>query len=128
MPASEFIRLCVAVSVVQQKPMLTHTAVKYDDFYPQARRSVLFTGTSGVGKTAVVQDTLSRLAPPESLMPVVLNFSAQTTSIATQVCHRAFTISYGCIINTQACWPALRPRAEPSCALHVIDFMSAGHD
>ena len=51
----------------------------------QVRRSVLFTGTSGVGKSAIFLDTLTRLTPTRSLMPVVLNFSAQTSSIATQV-------------------------------------------
>lgn len=51
----------------------------------QVRRSVLFTGASGVGKSAVVMDTLTRMAPDHNIMGVVLNCSAQTSSTATQV-------------------------------------------
>jgi dynein heavy chain len=45
----------------------------------------MFTGTSGVGKSAMVLDTLNRLTSESELVPVNLNFSAQTSSIATQV-------------------------------------------
>eukprot|EP00798_Chlamydomonas_sp_ICE-L_P002276 gene2276-8544_t len=57
----------------------------------EVNRAVLFNGGSGVGKSAIVHDTLSRLQAegaaakdlvdgPRHYMPVVLNFSAQTSS------------------------------------------------
>ncbi|GAX73618.1 hypothetical protein CEUSTIGMA_g1069.t1 [Chlamydomonas eustigma] len=58
------------------------------------RRPVLFNGLSGVGKSALIRDTLERLAAQrgqagdsgagKAYMPVALNFSAQTSSHATQ--------------------------------------------
>jgi dynein heavy chain, axonemal len=50
----------------------------------QINRGVLFSGASGVGKTAVVSSTLHRLAAPQRITPAVINFSAQTSSAATQ--------------------------------------------
>jgi len=50
----------------------------------QLQRSVLLTGISGIGKTTVVSQTMSKLAP-NGIIPVTLNFSAQTTSRATQL-------------------------------------------
>lgn len=49
----------------------------------EVARSVLFQGISGVGKSAIVMDTINRLK--EKYVPIILNFSAQTTSLATQV-------------------------------------------
>eukprot|EP00898_Chlorokybus_atmophyticus_P006606 jgi/Chlat1/6947/Chrsp52S06617 len=47
-------------------------------------RSVLFTGVTGVGKSVVVVDALNRFAETQNVVPVLLNFSAQTSSIDTQ--------------------------------------------
>lgn len=54
------------------------------DLALQARRSVLLTGTSGVGKTRVMQEHLRELGP-DGYLHMVLNFSGQTTSLATQL-------------------------------------------
>ena len=48
-------------------------------------RSVLFTGVSGVGKTAAMMDTLSRIEKPKMTVSVPITFSAQTTSQQTQL-------------------------------------------
>lgn len=50
----------------------------------EVQRSVLFTGVSGVGKSAIITDLLNRTQGPKNLVPVTVNFSAQTTSLATQ--------------------------------------------
>ncbi|KAJ7549736.1 hypothetical protein O6H91_07G065700 [Diphasiastrum complanatum] len=50
----------------------------------EVQRSVLFQGVSGVGKSAIVLDLLNRIRDPKNIMAIVLNFSAQTTSVATQ--------------------------------------------
>ncbi|XP_071942686.1 dynein axonemal heavy chain 6-like [Antedon mediterranea] len=47
-------------------------------------RSVLFTGTTGVGKSVVARGLLDGIAEQSSYVPVYMNFSAQTTSIRTQ--------------------------------------------
>ena len=47
--------------------------------------SVLFTGVSGVGKTAAMMDTLSRIEKPKMTVSVPITFSAQTTSQQTQL-------------------------------------------
>ena len=47
--------------------------------------SVLFTGHSGVGKTAIVQNMSNRVAEERSLLPIFVNFSAQTTALDTQL-------------------------------------------
>jgi len=39
-----------------------------------------FTGTTGVGKTVVILNTLERLAT-QGVVPININFSAQTTSL-----------------------------------------------
>eukprot|EP01018_Ginkgo_biloba_P018807 Gb_18324 [translate_table: standard] len=51
----------------------------------EVQRPMLFQGVSGVGKSAVILDLLNRLRESKNIMSIVLNFSAQTTSIATQV-------------------------------------------
>ncbi|BBN19721.1 hypothetical protein Mp_8g13060 [Marchantia polymorpha subsp. ruderalis] len=50
----------------------------------EIQRSVLFAGVSGAGKSAIVLDLISKLAEAKNMMAIVLNFSAQTTAIATQ--------------------------------------------
>ena len=47
-------------------------------------RPALFVGATGVGKTAIVSDTLDRLRATSDVVPVFVNFSAQTTAISTQ--------------------------------------------
>ncbi|KAJ3052746.1 Dynein heavy chain 6, axonemal [Rhizophlyctis rosea] len=44
----------------------------------------LFTGSTGVGKSIVVQNLLNKQCKPKGWVPVVLNFSAQTNSMQTQ--------------------------------------------
>ncbi|KAJ3216110.1 Dynein heavy chain 6, axonemal [Dinochytrium kinnereticum] len=44
----------------------------------------LFTGNTGVGKSIIVQDLLNRVSKPRGFVPMVLNFSAQTSSLQTQ--------------------------------------------
>jgi dynein heavy chain len=44
----------------------------------------LFTGSTGVGKSIIVQDLLNRTSKPKGYMPITLNFSAQTNSLQTQ--------------------------------------------
>jgi dynein heavy chain len=46
--------------------------------------SVLFTGTTGVGKSVIAKDALAQLAARGTVVPVVVNFSAQTSAIRTQ--------------------------------------------
>jgi dynein heavy chain len=48
-------------------------------------KPVLFSGVSGVGKSAIVLDLIDRIRETKNYMSIVLNFSAQTTAIATQV-------------------------------------------
>lgn len=48
------------------------------------------TGTTGTGKTVTVQNLLSSLEPPheeggQNVISMVVNFSAQTSSLVTQV-------------------------------------------
>ncbi|XP_022090689.1 dynein heavy chain 6, axonemal-like isoform X2 [Acanthaster planci] len=47
-------------------------------------RSVLFTGTTGVGKSVIARGLLDGISEKASYAPVFINFSAQTTSIRTQ--------------------------------------------
>ena len=47
-------------------------------------KSVLFTGESGAGKTAIVQSLLARNAKTKNCVPVSVAFSAQTSSPQTQ--------------------------------------------
>ncbi|KAG5457288.1 MAG: dynein heavy chain, N-terminal region 2-domain-containing protein, partial [Olpidium bornovanus] len=50
-----------------------------DEGYP-----TLLTGITGVGKSVIVQNLLSRIGKKKNYIPVNLNFSAQTTSSMTQ--------------------------------------------
>jgi dynein heavy chain len=47
-------------------------------------KCAFFTGTTGVGKSVVIQNTLQRLQDERDLVPVFVNFSAQTSSTRTQ--------------------------------------------
>ncbi|XP_054978204.1 dynein axonemal heavy chain 6 [Sorex araneus] len=48
------------------------------------KHSVLFTGTTGVGKTVIAKGLLNRIQESSGYVPVYLNFSAQTSSMRTQ--------------------------------------------
>lgn len=48
------------------------------------RRSVLFTGITGVGKTVIAKGLLNKIQESAGYVPVYLNFSAQTSSSRTQ--------------------------------------------
>ncbi|XP_053317654.1 dynein axonemal heavy chain 6 [Spea bombifrons] len=48
------------------------------------RHSVLFTGTTGVGKSEVARGLLNRIQEEAGYVPVYINFSAQTSSARTQ--------------------------------------------
>ena len=45
---------------------------------------MLFCGVTGVGKTAIVGDVMSKAEQAGGIVPLNINFSAQTTSLATQ--------------------------------------------
>ncbi|KAI8801429.1 dynein heavy chain and region D6 of dynein motor-domain-containing protein [Cladochytrium replicatum] len=44
----------------------------------------LFTGNTGVGKSVIIQDLMDKICKKNLFVPVVLNFSGQTTSAQTQ--------------------------------------------
>ena len=48
-------------------------------------KSLLLTGGTGVGKSVIITDYLARSAEPKDLIPIVLNFSAQTPAYDTQL-------------------------------------------
>lgn len=48
------------------------------------KHSVLFTGTTGVGKSVIAKGLLNRIQESAGYVPVYLNFSAQTSSARTQ--------------------------------------------
>lgn len=50
----------------------------------EAPKPLFITGDTGVGKSVIVQNTLSSISEPRGIVPVHLNFSAQTSSLATQ--------------------------------------------
>ncbi|XP_072930463.1 dynein axonemal heavy chain 6 isoform X2 [Epargyreus clarus] len=47
-------------------------------------KPVMFTGNTGVGKTCIVAEGLGRMSATGVFIPVILNFSAQTSSARTQ--------------------------------------------
>jgi len=49
-------------------------------------KPIFFTGETGVGKSVVIQNSLNKLAEKErdGIVPIALNFSAQTNSKQTQ--------------------------------------------
>ncbi|ODM98966.1 Dynein heavy chain 6, axonemal [Orchesella cincta] len=47
-------------------------------------RAVLFTGTTGTGKSAIAKYVLTTIAGPNNYLPIYMTFSAQTSSMRTQ--------------------------------------------
>ncbi|XP_046489725.1 dynein axonemal heavy chain 6 [Neodiprion pinetum] len=50
----------------------------------ETNKAVLFTGGTGIGKSVIAKLVLNNLQKTESWVPVILNFSAQTSSSRTQ--------------------------------------------
>jgi len=50
----------------------------------QVERPIFFTGSSGVGKTAIIANLLNQMKAKDVLLPIFINMSAQTTSARTQ--------------------------------------------
>ena len=47
-------------------------------------KPIFLTGLTGVGKSVIVMNTLQRLQEERDIMPILINFSAQTSSLRTQ--------------------------------------------
>jgi dynein heavy chain len=47
-------------------------------------KPVFFTGSSGIGKTAIIANVLAEHKEAGSIVPISINMSAQTTSLRTQ--------------------------------------------
>ena len=66
----------------------TATTVKYSYLlgkYLDANHSVLFTGETGVGKSVIAKSALDKLQVDTGvIIPITINFSAQTSSLRTQ--------------------------------------------
>jgi dynein heavy chain len=65
----------------------TQTTVKYSYLMEKlllGKKPTLFTGTTGVGKSVIAKECLNRLQKTKNVLPISINFSAQTTSQRTQ--------------------------------------------
>ncbi|KAL0028415.1 hypothetical protein WJX77_005025 [Trebouxia sp. C0004] len=51
----------------------------------EVQKAVLFTGTTGVGKSVIVSGALERLRGTKTVVPYTVNFSAQTQAMDTQL-------------------------------------------
>mmetsp|Transcript_39705 Transcript_39705/g.74534 ORF Transcript_39705/g.74534 Transcript_39705/m.74534 type:complete len:1860 (+) Transcript_39705:1-5580(+) len=51
----------------------------------EVEKAVLFTGDTGVGKSVIISDSLSRFTEPKAIMPLTIYFSAQTAAKDTQL-------------------------------------------
>lgn len=54
------------------------------DILIDMKKQIFFTGETGVGKSVIIQKYLSVTKEKKELMPIAINFSAQTNSLATQ--------------------------------------------
>ena len=59
----------------------------------EVQKAVLFTGTTGVGKSVIVSGALERLRGTKTVVPYTVNFSAQTQAMDTQVGSQPFLFS-----------------------------------
>lgn len=55
----------------------------------EVQKAVLFTGTTGVGKSVIISGALERLRGSKTVVPYTVNFGAQTQAMDTQVCRHA---------------------------------------
>lgn len=65
----------------------TATTVKFSrllELYTSGGHPVLFTGLTGVGKSVIAKEVLARLERQGDVLPITINFSAQTSSRQTQ--------------------------------------------
>ena len=54
------------------------------------QKAVLFSGTTGVGKSVIISGALERLRGSKAVTPYTINFSAQTQAMDTQVSLHTF--------------------------------------
>ena len=93
-------------------------------------KAVLFTGTTGVGKSVIISGALETLRGSRAVVPYTVNFSAQTQAVDTQVagrCHqhthllRAFVaISFATITKYTKHVPRKHALAEHASAKHAL--------
>ena len=65
----------------------TTTTIKYGymlERFTDANYPTLFTGQTGVGKSVVAKNCLDQLETSASVVPITINFSAQTSALRTQ--------------------------------------------
>ena len=67
----------------------------------EVQKAVLFTGTTGVGKSVIVSGALERLRGTKTAVPYTVNFSAQTQAMDTQVGSQPFLFS--CLLHPLTC-------------------------
>jgi DNA repair ATPase RecN len=68
----------------------------------QVQKAVLFTGTTGVGKSVIVSGALERLRGTKTVVPYTVNFSAQTQAMDTQVASQP--LLFTCHMHALTCW------------------------
>lgn len=49
------------------------------------QKAVLFTGSTGVGKSVIISGALDKLRASRAVVPYIINFSAQTQAVDAQV-------------------------------------------
>ena len=64
----------------------------------EVQKAVLFTGTTGVGKSVIVSGALEGLRGTKTVVPYTVNFSAQTQAMDTQVGSHPFLSAGMCIL------------------------------
>jgi len=52
--------------------------------YQHSSKPIFFTGVSGVGKSAIIQNLLTEMKEPKGVQTININFSAQTTALRVQ--------------------------------------------
>ncbi|UYV81318.1 DNAH6 [Cordylochernes scorpioides] len=76
-PAMNFFDILVPTLDTVKYSFLMRTLLKIN-------RPILYTGSTGVGKSVIAQDLLKKISKTENYIPVFMNFSAQTNSRRTQ--------------------------------------------